>query len=200
MATPTIAVFAKWPTPGRAKTRLIPALGRQGAARLHAALVEHTLAVVRDSGLPFTLRTTGAPPEDFAAWLGLPDAAIDQGDGDLGARLARVPAPSLLIGSDAPDLSVAHLHAAADALSRCAAVIGPAADGGYWLLGLARPMSHLFASMPWSTETVATETIARLAADGIDPVILPTLHDCDRPIDLPRWPHLVARAGERTEW
>ena len=191
MTAPRIALFIKWPTPGRAKTRLIPALGAEGAARLHARLVERTLAVVRASGLACEVRATGAPIEDFAGWLGDDVAIVDQGEGDLGERLARVPAPMLLIGGDAPDLTPDHLRAAAAALDTAPAVIGPAADGGYWLLGLSRPMPHLFTSMPWSTAAVAAETMARLARDRIVPVILPTLHDCDRPEDLSRWPDLA---------
>lgn len=191
MTSPRIAIFTKWPTPGKAKTRLIPAIGAERAARLHARLVERTLAVVRASGLGFELRTTGGTVSDFTDWLGGDVAVVDQGDGDLGERLARVPAPVLLIGGDAPDLEPAHLLAAAQALRESPAVIGPADDGGYWLLGLARPMPHLFTSMAWGTEGVAQETIARLQGDGIDPVRLPTLHDCDRPEDLARWPDLL---------
>ena len=191
MPRPLVALFTKWPTPGAAKTRLIPSLGAEGAAQLHARLVEATLATVRASELSFEVRTTGAPPADFVAWLGEDIRVVEQGDGDLGMRLARVPAPMLLIGGDAPDLTPDLLRRAATALVDEAAVIGPAADGGYWLLGLSRPMPHLFTSMSWGTDAVATETIARLARDGISPVILPTLHDCDRPEDLTRWPHLT---------
>ena len=192
MTAPTIALFTRWPSPGRAKTRLIPALGSDGAARLHARLVERTLTVVRASAVAFELWGTGGSPEQFAQWLGPDIKIVDQGDGDLGARLARVPAPMLLIGGDAPDLTAAHLTAAAAALEKAPAVIGPAADGGYWLLGLKGPMPHLFTSMPWGTERVYDETVVRLAADGIAPVILPTLHDCDRPEDLTRWPELLS--------
>ncbi len=186
-----VAIFTKWPAPGRAKTRLIPTLGPDGAARLHARLVEQTLAVVRASGLAFEVRVTGAALPEFIQWLGDDVTIIDQGEGDLGARLARVPAPTLLIGADAPDLTAWHLRAAASALERAPAVIGPAADGGYWLLGLSCIMPHLFTSMPWGTDAVAAETIARLTAAGVAPVILPTLHDCDRPEDLARWPDLA---------
>ncbi|WP_295631216.1 TIGR04282 family arsenosugar biosynthesis glycosyltransferase [Novosphingobium sp.] len=189
---PGIALFARYPTPGVAKTRLIPALGEEGAAALHRKLVELTLAAVRDSGLPFEVRVTGASPAAFAAWLGDTVSLVPQGDGDLGARLARVEAPMLLIGSDCPDLTPTHLLAAARRLETSAAVIGPAGDGGYWLLGLAHALPECFQAMPWGTDTVAAETRARLAAVGITPVELDTLHDCDRPEDLARWPWLTA--------
>ena len=191
MRRPRIALFARYPTPGAAKTRLIPALGPDRAAGLHRLLVERTLAAMRSSGLAFEVRITGAAAAEFAAWLGSDVPLVDQGTGDLGERLVRASAPVILIGSDAPDLDAAHLRAAATALGRAAAVIGPAGDGGYWLLGLSRPMPSVFTAMPWGSDAVAGETIARLARDGIDPVRLPMLHDCDRPEDLARWPWLA---------
>ena len=191
MRRPRIALFARYPTPGAAKTRLIPALGPDRAAGLHRRLVERTLAAMRASGLPFEVRITGAAAAEFAAWLGSDVSLVDQGSGDLGERLARASAPAILIGSDAPNLDAAHLRAAAAALDRAGAVIGPAGDGGYWLLGLSRPMPSVFTAMPWGSDAVAGETIARLARDGIDPVRLPMLHDCDRPEDLARWPWLA---------
>ncbi len=183
-----VAIFARHPTPGQAKTRLIPALGDQGAAALHRLLVGRTLAAARASGLPFEVRTTGGDER----WLG-PVAAVDQGEGDLGARLARAgpPYPTLFIGADAPDLTGDHLRAAAAALQESDAAIGPAEDGGYWLLGLARAVSGVFGGVDWGTDAVFAQTIDRLAKAGIDPVILPTLADCDRPEDLARWPDLT---------
>ena len=192
MPLPRIALFARYPTPGEAKTRLIPALGEAGAAALHRALVELTLAAVRESGLPFELRMTGASREAFAAWLGDTVPLVPQGEGDLGERLARVDAPMLLIGSDCPDLVPRHLILAATALETAPAVLGPAADGGYWLLGLARALPQCFAAMPWGTDAVAAETRVRLAGQGMAPLELATLHDCDRPEDLARWPWLTA--------
>ncbi len=192
MALPRVALFARFPTPGEAKTRLIPAIGEAAAAALHRRLVELTLRVVRASGLPHDLRVVGAPLNAFAAWLGSDVPLVAQGDGDLGERLARVPAPMLLIGADCPDLSPAHLVTAAAALDETPAVLGPAADGGYWLLGLARTMPHCFAAMPWGTDAVAAQTRARLADEGVTAVELETLHDCDRPEDLPRWPWLLS--------
>ena len=191
---PRLVVFTRWPQAGRCKTRLIPALGAQGAADLHRRLAERTLAVVRAAGFAPEVRVTGADPAAFQGWLGAPARYVDQGEGDLGARLARAadPAPAVLIGTDAPDLAPAHLRAAAAALARAPAVIGPAADGGYWLLGLAAPMPQLFTDMAWSTPTVFAETVRRLRAHGAEPVVLDTLADLDRPEDLSRWPELAA--------
>lgn len=189
--TPRVVLFTRYPTPGEAKTRLIGALGADGAAALHRRLTERTLAAVRASGLPFEVRSTGAPPADFKSWLGdVP--VVDQGTGDLGARLmaAGPPYPTLFIGADAPDLTPSHLLGAAAAMTGAEAVIGPADDGGYWLLGLARAADPLFEAMPWGTDRVFAETLARMDRLGIRPALLPTLADLDRPEDLTRWPDL----------
>lgn len=184
---PHIAIFARYPTPGEAKTRLIPALGPAGAAALHARLVEHTLAVVRASGLPHALHFTGAPFAAFRSWLGPEAPLIAQSPGDLGQRLAAVPAPCILIGADCPDLVPAHLHQAAAALNAGRPAFGPAEDGGYWLLALPAPNPQAFQNIAWGTAQVAAQTLPSLD----NPEILETLADCDRPQDIPRWPHLA---------
>ena len=191
--TARVVVFARYPTPGQAKTRLIPALGPEGAAATHRRLVERTIAAVGASGLPLELRTTGAPAAAFRDWLG-PVISIDQGQGGLGERLDRAgpPYPVILIGADAPDLRPGHLRAAAQALARAPAAIGPAEDGGYWLLGLARAIPGVFDGVDWGTDAVFAQTLARLGAVGVEPAILPELADLDRPEDLARWPELAA--------
>jgi len=98
----------------------------------------------------------------------------------------------LFIGADIPDLAAAHLLQAAAALRVAPAVIGPAEDGGYYLLGLRDPMPFLFDDMPWGADQVFGLTVGRLAARGISPALLPELADLDRPEDLPRWPGLLA--------
>ncbi len=190
--TPRVVLFTRYPTPGAAKTRLIGALGAEGAAALHRRLTERTLAAVRASGLPYEIRATGAPLAAFTKWLeDVP--VVDQGTGDLGARLmaAGPPYPTLFIGADAPDLTPAHLLTAAAAMTGAEAAIGPAADGGYWLLGLASAADTLFEAMPWGTDRVFAETMARMDLLGIAPTLLPTLADLDRPEDLARWPDLA---------
>lgn len=189
---PRVVLFTRYPEPGKAKTRLIPAIGPDRAARLHRVLTERTVLAVQSSGLPLEVRITGAPLTDFEKWLGV-GSIVDQGIGDLGERLARAgpPYPTLFIGSDAPDVTPDLLRNAVDALDHADAVIGPAEDGGYWLLGLARAVDGVFDGIDWSTEMVFAQTMARLTAAGIDPVLLPELPDCDRPEDLARWPGLV---------
>ncbi len=187
---PAIAIFAKFPRAGEAKTRLASALGDEGAAAVHRRLVERTLAVVRASGLPFAVWTTGAPHAEFAAWLGTDVPLVDQGEGDLGERLARVPAPAILLGADVPDLTAAHLTSAARALTAAPVVIGPARDGGYYLLGFRHEVPFLWPRMPWGSDAVLAETEARLAENGVQYRLLDELDDCDRPEDLARWPEL----------
>ena len=190
--SPRVVMFTRYPEPGRAKTRLIPAIGAQRAAQVHRTLTEWTVQAVLESGLALEVRATGGSVEAFADWLGAV-SIVDQGAGDLGQRLARAgpPYPTLFIGSDAPDLSSDLLRNAAEAMGHADAVIGPAADGGYWLLGLARAVDGVFDGITWGTAAVFGQTIARLAAAGIDPVLLPELADCDRPEDLSRWPGLL---------
>ncbi len=183
------ALFTRWPEPGKAKTRLIPALGADGAADLHRRLTERAVATVLAAGLALELRVTGAPVAKFREWLGAGLSVVDQGEGDLGARLARAAqeVPVLLIGSDIPDLTTGLLHGAVAALEGAPAVIGPAEDGGYWLLGLAVPAPQLFDAIDWGTERVFAQTMARLPDNTPQ---LAMLADLDRPEDLARWPGL----------
>lgn len=184
---PHVAIFARFPTPGQAKTRLIPAIGAVRAAAVHKCLVEATLATVRASGLAFALHYTGESAAAFKAWLGDVPLA-PQGSGDLGQRLASVAAPCLLIGADCPDLTPAHLQNAAQKVSAGAACIGPAEDGGYWLLGLPTPRADLFKDIEWGSSSVFAATHARLP----DAVLMPKLADLDRPEDLARWPQFAS--------
>lgn len=192
-----VLVFARVPEPGRVKTRLIPALGADGAAALYLDLLDHVLAEVsRPPGLAVELWVDRAPvAAELEARAAAAGAALRlQAEGDLGRRmdqaLRRVlgeGALPILVGSDLPGLRAAHLEAAARALREDAeAVFAPATDGGYGLVGLTRPMPELFTDMPWSTPAVMDETAARLAAAGVRWTRLEALWDVDAPEDLPR--------------
>ena len=189
-----IAILAKAPVPGFAKTRLAPVLGPERAARLQARLIVRTVetACAAVTG-PVTL--WAAPNPDHMLFMAL--AARDglrlarQPDGDIGARmLAAMEAahgPALIIGTDCPALTPDHLRRAAAVLrDGCDAVLVPAEDGGYVLIGLNQPQPRLFVDMTWSVPTVAEETRRRLAAGGLTFRELPTLWDLDVPSDLPR--------------
>ena len=188
---PTIALFAKYPVPGEAKTRLIPALGAEAAAQVHRTLVERTIATIREADLPFAVWFTGASRGDFAKWLGDDVQLVEQGEGDLGERLARVPAPAILLGADIPDLPALYLRQAISGLEASHTVIGPAFDGGYYLLGFNDPAPFLFTDMPWGTDRVFAETLDRLAGQELSALMLKPLADCDRPEDLDAWPELL---------
>ena len=179
-----IVIFAKAPLPGRVKTRLIPALGPEGAARLAAGMLARTIEEALATGLDVEL--CGDP--DPAGWYqGPPVAVSTQGQGDLGARLARAASraqPLLLIGADCPALDRGRLRTAAAALETHDAVIHPAEDGGYVLLGLRRFHAALFEGIAWSTPAVAAQTVARIEALGWTLDLRETLADVDEPDDL----------------
>lgn len=195
MTTPLI-VFAKAPRPGAVKSRLIPALGPAGAARLHERLVERTLATAAAAGVG-PLELCGDPASDpfLAARAAAHGATLTgQGPGDLGARmhralqraLAGAPA-AILIGGDCPALTPEYLRQASGSLaSGDDAVIGPAADGGYVLIGLRRVHSSLFERIRWGGPDVLEDTRARFGALGWRCRELDTLWDIDRPEDLER--------------
>jgi len=192
-----IQVFARAPIPGQTKTRLIPALGAEGAAALHARLIHRTLRVARE-----------AAPGRLELWCS-PDAGDDffsacedrygvvlreQPEGDLGARMHTALADAraagehaVLVGTDCPVLSADHLRRAMDWLeSGVDLVLGPAEDGGYVLIGAGRAEPDLFTHMPWGTERVFAETLARARDAGLAVQCLEPLPDLDRPEDLLR--------------
>ncbi|MBC8023959.1 MAG: TIGR04282 family arsenosugar biosynthesis glycosyltransferase [Burkholderiales bacterium] len=189
---PRIAVFAKAPRAGAVKTRLVPLLGAQGAASLHAALVRHALSTA-----------TRAQPDSLQLWCA-PDTADPffsecaarfscelrmQRGHDLGARMAHAfaaQAPLLLIGTDCPPLRASHLSHAWRLLVSHDVAIAPAEDGGYVMIGLARPAPALFERIEWGTDTVLAETRRRIAAAGLKSIELETLWDVDRPEDYRR--------------
>lgn len=191
MTSPLISIFCRWPTPGEAKTRLIPGFGAKGAAAIYTKLLAHTVEVARASGVPFELRVSGAPPERFRAGLGEDLLVVEQGDGDLTDKLSRVPAPAILIGSDCPGLTPEILKAARDTLATDPMVIGPASDGGYYLLGFNAPSEFALTDMEWSTDSVFAETLKRFVAQGIRPAVLPELSDVDTAADLEDWPEFL---------
>jgi rSAM/selenodomain-associated transferase 1 len=188
--SPSIAILAKAPIPGYAKTRLIPAIGAHAAAVLQERLTERAVetAVAAELG-PVTLwctpDTRHSSFRDLAARL--PIALKRQMDGDLGARMrAALQAGGLLIGSDCPALTPAHLRAAAATLADADVVLTPAEDGGYVLIGVRAPCPDLFCDMVWGTATVLAETRQRIAALKLRAVELDRLWDVDTEDDLAR--------------
>ena len=194
---PPIALMLKAPILGLVKTRLAAGIGPELALAAHRAMVADVLAAVDASGLPLTVHFTPADREREVRELCGPGRRYrPQVAGDLGARLeaaleaafAAGAGAALVIGCDLPLLTAAVLRQAARELARHPAVLGPATDGGYYLLGLTRPAfgPHPFRNMPWSTDTVARRTLDVLEAAGTPAVLLPALSDCDSADDLRR--------------
>lgn len=195
MTTPClIALMVRVPVAGEVKTRLIPALGTEGACLLYRAMVEDLLEQVAVSGMPLQLFYTGGEAEHLPqSWRQAAHNLCPQQGGDLGARMAHALATGcesaarvLLIGSDIPDMDATILRNAAAALHSHEVVIAPAMDGGYCLLGLNRgiDVTPILQAMPWSTDQVLTITRQRLTGLGHSVHLLPTLRDIDTPADL----------------
>jgi hypothetical protein len=199
-ATPdAILVFVRAPEVGRVKTRLAREIGDEAALRVYRRLAEHAVAEARALGADVAVRIHYTPAgrgEAVRAWLGAGAAYLPQAEGDLGARMRAAFEAAfaaghprvLIIGSDLPDLSAEALRRALRLLDSHPAVLGPAADGGYYLLGLRRMVDGVFDGIAWSTEGVLDATLARLRAAGCEPAMLGTLRDVDAAADLPpRW-------------
>ncbi|MBL9190152.1 MAG: TIGR04283 family arsenosugar biosynthesis glycosyltransferase [Opitutaceae bacterium] len=195
-----LILMLKFPRPGAVKTRLIPALGAERACALHRALVAATLATIREfsatTAVAVEVRITGSPDDQAArAWLGEGVAIREQGEGDLGARMERAIAAAfaegmeqvVVIGGDCPEIRPHHLAAAFGALTEREAVLGPAADGGYYLIGLRRPLSALFRGIAWGGAEVRAQTLAAAQTHGVSLAALEQLRDIDIPEDLPVW-------------
>lgn len=196
-----IAILAKAPVPGLAKTRLIPRLGAAGAAGLQEWLLLRTLALALESSLgPVTLWWDGEPDHPALAAcqvLGRFESRR-QPDGDLGARMrtaiaeSTAPGGTLVIGTDCPAMTTAHLREAAARMAEHDAVLYPAEDGGYVLLGAHRAADELFAGVQWGSARVMAQTRERLRALDWSWSEPATLWDVDRPDDLDRllaaWP------------
>lgn len=193
-ALPDLVLFAKYPVPGYAKTRLVPALGASGAADLHRRLAERTVGILLQAGAPVEVRFAGAEEAAFRQWLGDGVRLIAQVEGGLTERLidAARDHPHIFFGADTPDLDVGGVVSAMAALQNHDIVIGPAEDGGYYLIGMRQARPELLTDIPWSTDAVLRETLRRCDALGLGVALLPTLADCDRPEDLARWPQLEA--------
>jgi len=199
-----VIVFARAPQPGRVKTRLVPRLGGWGAARLHRRLVRRTLGVAQAARCgPVELH--GAPRARHAFFLrcarGLDITLRNQRGGDLGARMFNAIAAGLrrqraviLVGTDCPALEARDLRRAALALAGgCDAVVAPAEDGGYPLIGLRRAAPRLFEGIAWGGPDVFARTAEALDRLGWRWRRLRTLWDVDRPQDLARLDGLKQR-------
>lgn len=193
-----IAILAKAPVPGYAKTRLIPALGARGAARLQRRFTRDAVRVAIEVRIGEVVLWC-APDATHSFFRALQRTTgircTAQPAGDLGQRMlhATTAASSadsrqavLVMGTDCPALRPHHLQAAADALRDVDAVFIPAEDGGYVLVGLRHPQPGLFTEMTWSTDSVMADTRERAASLALRIRELPMMWDVDTPSDLQR--------------
>lgn len=195
----TLIIFSRYPEPGKTKTRMIPALGAKGAAELQRQMSEHTLNTARQllasRNLNIEVYFAGGTQQLMAQWLGQDIQYVRQVEGDLGRkmRLAFERAFDLsnrrvvIIGIDCPDLDPTILNSAFDSLQECNLILGSAEDGGYYLIGLDRPIFQLFQNIDWGTERVLKQTIEIAQKLELNWDCLPILADVDRPEDLVIW-------------
>lgn len=189
-----VLVFAKAPVAGFAKTRLAKSIGADGAARLASRMLSETVAHAVNAGIG-PVEICCAPDHGHrqfgALRAGWGVELSDQGDGDLGQRMWRALERSLrghrrvlLIGTDAPGLAASVLSAAAAALATHDAVVVPALDGGYVLVGVVQALPGLFMDIDWGTDAVMAQTRRRLVQLGMRHVELPPIADVDEAADL----------------
>lgn len=196
-----IVIFAKFPEAGAVKTRLVPRLTPEQAAELHMRSLLTTLDAVGNwaetADPPWNVTVAVSPDRAIDSFRKLLPAGLDligQGEGALGEKLRRVsdrmlqrdPVPLIFLGADSPTLPVSRLGDALRALQTHDAVIGPSDDGGYYLIGLRRPLPELFDRIDWSTNRVAAQTRQRAASASIRLAEIDPWYDVDRWEDLRR--------------
>ncbi len=198
-----LIVFTRYPEPGKVKTRLAPELGEAGAARLHRDMTALTLnwadQLKQQGLLSVEVRFDGGSRELMEGEFGDGHRFVAQGDGDLGVRLKRAVEEAaregvkriVLVGTDCPELCAEVAQRAFDSLRRCDLVVGPARDGGYYLIGLRRTQPGLFTDMPWGTSGVLEATVRRAREMGLSLAMLQELSDVDRPEDLALWDRIA---------
>jgi len=204
-----LIVFTRLPEKGTTKTRLIPALGAKGAAELQRKMTEHILARISSAGitpeLSIQIRFEGGRAKQLQSWLGPEYTYHPQGNGDLGRRMLSAFETAFqnradqvaLIGTDIPGITAAIVYNAFNILEHEDLALGPAQDGGYYLIGLRRDAFKsaraLFAGINWGNKSVLADTLKIAAASGLRPHLLEELADVDRPGDLRVWEREISK-------
>lgn len=190
-----LILFGRYPTPGKVKTRLIPAMGALGAAELHRSLAEKSLATALTSGgatTPVDFYSTGSTCSQVRKWLGpQPVRLCPQSGSGLGERMRNAIFDAfdqgcrsvVLVGTDIPHMTPDHLEDAFDALIGSDVVLGPSKDGGYWLVGL-RHKVDIFQGIQWGSANVLDQTLAVAKKHGLSVNCIQTLNDMDTEADL----------------
>jgi rSAM/selenodomain-associated transferase 1 len=189
-----LIIFTRYPELGKVKTRMIPALGGKGSQELHRKLAEYTLRklAVLTNFLSLSICYHGGDEEKMRSWLGEHHSYCSQRGKDLGEKMqnaftdgfAQGMTAIAIIGTDCPEIGEKLILEAFAALKTHDLVLGPAADGGYYLIGLKQVFPELFQSIPWGTGGVLAETQKIAAQLALTTAYLPILADIDRPEDL----------------
>lgn len=199
MADQTLIIFTRYPEPGKTKTRMIPALGAEGAAQLQRQMSEHTLKNAQEwqkvSGGKIAIYFAGGDVSLMSNWLGKDLNYYPQVTGDLGYKMQSAfnqafdngATKVVTIGIDCPDINLTILNQAFSSLSEHDLVLGKAEDGGYYLIGLHRLIPELFQNINWGTSQVLAQTQNIANGLNLNTAYLPTLRDVDRPEDLFIW-------------
>jgi len=194
-----LVIFTRYPEAHKTKTRLIPALGPEGAAALQRHMTRRILRwaglLQSELGLSVEVRFEGGDEQKMRECFGAFFLYRPQGHGDLGSRMLRAAEDgfrqgaqrTVIIGTDCPDITPQRALTAFDRLLDHPLVLGPALDGGYYLIGMRRPFAELFHEMNWGTSRVLADTLRRASGLGLSVSQLETLSDVDRPEDLAVW-------------
>lgn len=210
-----LIIFTRYPEPGKTKTRLIPILGSEGAADLQRQMTDYLVSKVKAFAerrlLSVEVRFEGGSKRLMRKWLGPSFTYRSQGQGDIGRRMERALADGfqegytsiVIIGSDVPDISSDIIQQAFEELQKNNLVLGPADDGGYYLIGIPKADNvltypELFEAINWGTNKVLSQTIAAANQLGIGYALLDTLKDVDRPADFKIWNRALRSESDST--
>jgi rSAM/selenodomain-associated transferase 1 len=192
MKKEVVLVFQKNEVLGKVKTRLAAGVGEEQALEIYRYLLNKTYLALRDIPVPVTTYFSEFIPKKPTHSA---ENKLVQVGGDLGERMKNAFAAHLesglkkvvLIGTDCPSLEGIHLVQAFEALDQSDLVLGPARDGGYYLIGMKRRADFLFDGIAWSSELVLSQTLDLAAEQGLDTILLPILEDIDSPEDWERY-------------
>ncbi|MGF1564546.1 MAG: TIGR04282 family arsenosugar biosynthesis glycosyltransferase [Flavobacteriales bacterium] len=194
MTDRVLIVTARYPVLGEVKSRLANVIGSEAALKVYLTLLDRCAAVLANLQAKKYIFFTGTDaPQTRLYFQSLGCHIAEQSDGDIGQRMhhafttvweANPKAKLVLVGTDVPDLTAGIVEAAFNALNTHNAVLGPAIDGGYYLIGLSAPEPEVFTGIAWSTETVCATTIDILQQKGKRVALVDELHDIDYLADL----------------
>ena len=203
-----LIIFTRYPEPGKTKTRLIPVLGEHGSSELQRRMTEHLISRSRKlspaRNLSIEIRYEGDNESLMQNWLGPEFTYATQSEGNIGQRMRHAfeeafqsgVEKAVIIGTDIPDITTDILKNAFEQLYPHDLVLGPARDGGYYLIGInkaswPKAKSLLFDKIPWGTASVLLQTLAAAEKMGLNHILLETLADVDRPEDLAVWQQII---------